>query len=182
MSKSWLRDYLDKAVAERLCTKPWCTTCGATPFRKGLLAALGQVSETSVGRWLDEPSGREILVGLAHVTNPAGPKAAAIEEAVRFVIFELWRATWLSVPDMRPQLEGTYAGDVLQRMEAHHEAVEAARVAAQRRSDPELARERREQKKRERQAAHTERIALQRERSREWHEAHPGSQDPRGPD
>lgn len=182
MSESWLRDYLDKAVAEKLCTKPWCTTCGAAPFRKGLLAALAQESTTSGGRWLDDATGREILAALAHVTYAAGPGAAKFEEAVRFVIFELWRAARLSLPEMSPQLEGTYTGGVLRRMEAHHETVETARIEAERRSDPELARERREQKKRERQALHAERMALQRERGREWHEAHPGSEDPRGPD
>ena len=30
----WLEELIDRSIAERLCTSPYCTTCGAFKFRK----------------------------------------------------------------------------------------------------------------------------------------------------
>ncbi len=46
--KDWLQGYLEASVANNLCTKISCTTCGAVDFRKGLLRALAQRYEEAI--------------------------------------------------------------------------------------------------------------------------------------
>jgi hypothetical protein len=42
MTSNWLEAYLMEAARKELCTKIFCTTCGALEFRQGVLSALSR--------------------------------------------------------------------------------------------------------------------------------------------
>jgi hypothetical protein len=70
--------------------------------------------------------------------------------------------------ELAPLLAGTWAGDVLARMEAHEQRRIEARRAHAESQDPERARQHREEKRRLRAEAHAERLTLKKERDRVW--------------
>ena len=78
----------------------------------------------------------------------------------------------MSVDELDSVLAGTWSGQVLRRMQEHHAAREAAQLARLEMDDPATVQKQRDEKKRIRQERHQQRLALQRERSRAWHERH----------
>jgi len=70
--------------------------------------------------------------------------------------------------DVEQLLAGSWAGDVLARMKAHHDAREKQRLEREAFEGPEGVRRRRE----ERQQRHRARLEAKRERDRQWHERH----------
>ena len=45
MDHNWLQSYLIESIDKRLCTNIDCTTCGAHPFRHGLLDAVPRATD-----------------------------------------------------------------------------------------------------------------------------------------
>lgn len=169
--QDWLQAYLVKSVRKNLCTKIYCTTCGALDFRKGLLASCG----AAVGHHHKFPMGQEsaITIGqaLAQVRPVAG-KELQFEGAVRNVLYEIWCALGEEVAEREVWrvLDGTWAGAVLAGMRAHYQA----RLEAQRRfrEESEKVTELRGQRRRQRQEKHAQRLALKKERDRVWLDTH----------
>jgi hypothetical protein len=96
------------------------------------------------------------------------------EDAVQFVVYECWYAfrDETGRVEFEAILAGSWAGDVLSRMKAHHQArMEAAR-RHQEANDPENVKARRERKKHLQQQQHAERLTAKAERDRVWHEKH----------
>lgn len=160
MAKGWLGEYLAAATAKDLCTRPYCTTCGALEFRLGLLENLrGQQPKTYA---LDKNLGNELLEELASLErndqHPAG---------VMLILFDLWSRIPMSEADMAARLSGTWAGEILESMKRHEVRLKAARAAQ---ADEQVqARGRKAERK---HRLHQERLAKQAERSRRWHQDH----------
>ena len=125
---TWLQLYLIESVRENRCTRVHCSTCGATQFRRGLLDALAKETGRGPMKHLDRAGANEVVRGFAAVASPA-EAPDAVEEAVRCVLYDLWSGVPMSVEELESLLAGTWSGEVLKRMKAHHAAREAARHA-----------------------------------------------------
>jgi hypothetical protein len=172
VNNEWLQQYLAESVREGRCTRIYCTTCGAREFRKGLIAALeketGQPRASSVGA----DNAFAIVHALTNVRPFNTEDASRMEQAVRLILFEIWRTATSkrAEREWEPLLNGTWAGDVLARMKAHHERLQIARRARAEYESPLRVEERRAQKRKKRQEAHALRLALKVERDRLWRE------------
>jgi hypothetical protein len=164
---NWLQEYLAEAVAKNLCTRISCTTCGALEFRRGLLKAAARAIHGNSSERLDPGTASTILHALAHLQTPRQSQRE-MEEAVRMVLFDLW--TSLMLHNNEHLLGESWAGDVLQRMKAHYEAVLARSKAIAESQDPVLVQQRRLEKRNVKQQKHEERLAQKKERDRIWRE------------
>ena len=168
MSSNWLEAYLSAAVREELCTKINCTTCGATAFRKGVLGALAKATGEPLRQSFYREGNIEIAKALADV-RPSIDTARPIENAVMCLLNELWSGMPFLDREIESLMVGSRAGEILNRMKAHHEARETKRHDYEASQDPAAVQRRREEKKRLNQERHEERLALKRERDRLWH-------------
>jgi len=159
----WLHEYLMEAVHRNMCTRANCTTCAAGPFREGLLKALGRADRGNVFEYTPDEV-IAIAQGLVQV-QPVGN--AKFTEAVRSVIMIIWYANGRArQKQIEEIIQGSWAGQVLESMKAHEEALYKARVKASEFQSPEAVRERREEKKRIKREKHAVRLALKADRDR----------------
>ncbi|MFC1805392.1 hypothetical protein ACFL09_00230 [Planctomycetota bacterium] len=175
----WLADYLDDAVARRLCVKVFCTTCGAMEFRQGLYARAASAVGLPFGDREDVRVLSELIGQLASL-NPDGERGRRWLSAVRLIFCEVWSSVGRPTGECvyQPMLEGTWAGDVLRAMQEHHRGRMEDRRQHDLASSPEAAQARREEGRRLRQQKHAERLARKRERDRLWFEQHPREDSP----
>lgn len=158
--RSWLHEYLVRAVESGVCVQIHCTTCGAGDFRRGLLDGVAAATaRPRIARW-DGEAAHALVVALGRV-RPSVEDEYRIEPAARFVLVDAWQA--LGGPASEPVLEallaGTWAGDVLARMQAHHRERVAARLRYEETQDPIRVQERRDEKRRLKQEQREERLA-----------------------
>ena len=105
--------------------------------------------------------------------HPAPGKPWALEDAVRFILFDIWYIVRpLAEREFWPILEGTWAGEVLGDMKSHYRATVEYQRREDERNDPERARQHRQEKRHLRQEAHKQRLAKKEERDRIWWETH----------
>ena len=90
------------------------------------------------------------------------------------MLFDIWYAAedGARERDLEFVLAGTWAGSVLKRMKAHHQARLQERRAYAESQDPVRVRQMRAEKRRLRQEKHSERLALKKERDRIWRAEH----------
>lgn len=169
MNKTWLQAYLVGTIRRNLCTRIYCTTCGAREFRNGLLHAVSDATGAAQLR-LDRVAAAEIASALAEFSPQDLPRHTA-EEAVRCILFDLWSQVPMSVKELHSRLGQTWSGQVLRRMEEHYSA-QVARRAQAFYEDPLDVQRRRDEKRRLRSERHQERLVKQRERSRLWQDRH----------
>ena len=194
---SWLKTFLQLAERKRFCVRIHCTTCGSGPFRSGLLEQLDRILGRELSLGLDREAAFALLAALRELEMPAAgihrrevgrPDRGAAEdaapggpvwisrgflrEAIRMILYLVWSGRALVPPEMESELEGSFAGQVLQSMIEHERYVTAQRREHEERNDPERIRARREAKKRLRAEAHAKRVLEQQERSRRWHAEH----------
>ena len=114
----WLQRLLEDAVAKKWCISINCFPCASRDLRM----ALGLMDQRGMMLPLSECDASIIVAGLREL-RPSQMKKYQIEQAVRWVLYELWRAF-----DVRfdAQLGGTLAGEVLAGMQAHYRVRQAA--------------------------------------------------------
>jgi hypothetical protein len=163
MSKNWIAEYLDDAVARNLCTRIGCTTCGAREFRRGAWSAMARDMESTDGSDATGSIIIEMARALARVTPP-DPVGIRLVEAARCLIYDLWSNVPVLDRELEQVLAGSWAGEVLLSMQRHH----AAREASYRRADAMAAARvvREEEKRKKRQEQHALRLERKRERDR----------------
>lgn len=168
--EDWLSLSLLDAVRRNLRTKIMCTTCGALEFRTGLMVGLERAASRPPRAEMGLDDAHAIGRALARVDAPVG-EASKMEAAVRLILFEIRRMIGAAMEhEVEPILAGTWAGNVLARMQAHQRAREEAhRTHGENQAHLQ---QRREEKQRLRQRVHTERLARKKERDRLWREAH----------
>lgn len=134
----------------------------------------GQGANENFRRPLEREEGIRILKALAEVTpDDDGEAAVAFERAVRFLLYYLWGSWVLGGVESEELLSGSWAGAVLQRMKAHHEAQRDAQRKFEELNTPAEIEKRREEKKRLKQERHESRLAKKKEHDRVWFEQHP---------
>jgi hypothetical protein len=157
---SWLEDFIGDALARQLCTKPGCTTCGATEFRHGVIRAAGYEPGQSASAPMGRKAAAAIAAELAKLKGK--PQDEDYLAAVRLLIVDL--AQCLPEDELQAALAGSWAGTVLTDMEGH---------AASRRQREEYlatAPERRAAKRALKQEQHAERLAAKAQREHLWRE------------
>ena len=165
MTPNWLEAYLVEAVGKKLCTKIGCTTCGAMEFRRGVLSGLSIATGMSLRQHFDRESNIAIARALAEVkSNTDAPRD--LEDAVRCLLVDLWSGVPLLDNDIEALLTESWAGELLRRMKAHHEAKQAERRAREAFEDPLNVQKRREEKKGLKREQHERRLVLKKERDR----------------
>jgi hypothetical protein len=111
----WLQQLMEHAVAEGWCLKMNCTTCGSDDLRQ----ALGLLDKSSADRPRFLPMPPESAEAIVRALKACAAQSdCRMEEATRWVLYEVWRNfgdAYFS------GLEGTWAGEVLARMRAHHQ-------------------------------------------------------------
>jgi hypothetical protein len=119
----WLQQLLERAIAERWCMQINCRTCASNELRQGL----GLLAWSSAGRpqFLQmTPEMADAIVSGLQVCAPKLVSRVQMEEAARWVLYEVWRNfgdTYFS------RVDGSWAGDVLSDMRAHYQRREEAR-------------------------------------------------------
>ena len=169
MNENWLHSYLLESVRRNLCVRIFCTTCGATEFRFGVLKALAQYAGHLPSQHLDYSSALEISKALSEV-EPGERGGWRIEEATRCLLFDL--AHIIREAELVRILDKNWAGSVLHSMQQHYKERQAATRARQEYEDPVNIHKRREEKKRLKQERHQQRLALKKERDRIRREKH----------
>src|SRR5205823_2444380 len=108
---SWLQRYLLDSVKRNLCTQIFCTTCGAAEFRRGLFAALTEAIDGPPVAWLNASTALALTKALSAV-KPVDDGNWKLEEAVRLILFEIWRTAgeWTTEEQLQPILSETWAG------------------------------------------------------------------------
>ncbi len=170
---NWLQSYLDESVRKNLCTQIHCTTCGAMEFRKGVFDFLMQARGQQLKNASEREKPVEIAKALAKV-QPTSSDLLKFEEAIRCLLFDLCSGLPFLDNEIEAILSGSWAGDVLRRMQEHHKARQAVRRARAAFEAPENVQKRREEKKRLKQEQHQQRLVLKKERDRAWREKHGG--------
>ncbi len=119
----WLQHLLERAIAERWCTRTNCGTCASEQLRQ----ALGLLDKSPLGppRFLPvTPDYAEAMVDGLRACAPQANMTHLLEEGARWVLYEVWRNfgdTYFS------NLDGTWAGEVLDRMRSHYQRRRDAR-------------------------------------------------------
>ena len=163
MTSDWLSDYLRDCTGRNVCTRIHCTTCGTHEFRSGLAKGLGLAATPSRYAGFEREQVLEIASSLGGILSPM-LSPLAWEETVRFIIMILWTGSPILDQEVEKQLVGSWAGEVLQRMKAHH----AQRQLAAALASPEKARDRRAAIKVQKQSVHIRRLADKVERDAAW--------------
>ena len=167
---NWLQLYLAESVHKKLCTKIYCTTCGAMKFRLGVLKALAEATGRRPSQNFDVESAVGIAKALAEIQLSEDDKSL-LEPATRCILFDICSSIVMRI-NTWPILKGSWAGTVLHSMEEHHRVRQSERRAFEEYQDPANVQKRRDEKKRLKQERHQQRLALQKERNRIWHETH----------
>ena len=168
MAENWLQSYLIDAVQRNLCTRIYCTTCGAMEFRQGVFHALAKATNQQPSPLHDPESTVGITRALADV-RPGSTDASRLEGAARCLVFDICHT--IGEAEAARILGESWGGNVLRRMQEHYRAEQAARRVRYEYEGPEGARKRREEKKRIAQEKHQQRLALKKERDRAWRES-----------
>lgn len=171
--ESWLQLYLQDSVRRDVCIRINCTTCGASEFRRGLLAALAEATGGPVALRMDHDVALALSRELPNV-HPAADPRCSLEGAVRLIIYEIWFTLGPQTLEehIEPILTRTWAGSVLTRMKEHYQARMEALSRHAEENDPERVKQRREEKRQLKQEKHVERLDQQRDRARAWHGTH----------
>jgi sRNA-binding protein len=175
---SWLQAYFADAVARKLCVTIHCTTCGAREFRLGLLRQLAIHGGEPENRGLSLNLAKVLIRALGTI-QPVKQDEERWEEAMRCVLFDVWSA-WKPVvfsAELVPMLAGTWAGEVLDRMEQHYLQRQAEAQRWTEVENPEAVARRREEKRRLKEQRHAERLEAKKERDRVWREEHQRQDD-----
>lgn len=176
---AWLSVFLSRALANKWCTKIYCTTCGARDFRQGLRDALTVASGKApppIQFATYSKADAEILArALAVVTREdfAGPSA---EDAMQMIIHEIDSSVGAAFMQGRiAELLGrSWAGGTLACMYAHAEWDRERRRVHADFNDPETVKKRQAEKRRLKAEAHAARLEAKKERDRLWRERNPG--------
>jgi hypothetical protein len=163
MTSDWLSDYLRDCTGRNVCTRIHSTTCGTHEFRSGLAKGLGLAATPSRYAGFEREQVLEIASSLGGILSPM-LSPLAWEETVRFIIMILWTGSPILDQEVEKQLVGSWAGEVFQRMKAHH----AQRQLAAALASPEKARDRRAAIKVQKQSVHIRRLADKVERDAAW--------------
>lgn len=168
MIENWLHSYLIDSVQRNLCTRIYCTTCGAMEFRQGVFHALAKATNQQSSPLHDRESTVGITQALANV-RPSSSDVGRLEAAARCLVFDICHA--IGEVEAASILGDSWGGNVLRRMQEHHRAELAARRARDEYENSASARKRHEEKKRIAKEAHQQRLALKKERDRVWRES-----------
>lgn len=158
---AWLYDAIRRAGTENYCVKIGCTTCGASDF--GSLLMMYMVREYPdlriAGTRFTHQHAKHLLAALAALKREQVASLPQSEEVVRFLLWACRSSlgSEVALPGMQAELRGSFAGEVLGRMVRYEAGRDLARALHEDRSDPEKARQRREQRKIENQLKHEER-------------------------
>lgn len=163
MKSDWLHAFLLEAVNKRLCTKIFCTTCGAMEFRTGVLAGLEAGCDDPRSLSRNRDSVMELADALSGV-DFQGEMPDGMIQALRCLIFDMWSGIPILDQEVEARLGDSLAGFVLSSMKKHHAEREAARA----KHSPEIIKARREEKKLIKQEQHIKRLARKEERDRLW--------------
>ena len=85
--------------------------------------------------------------------------------AVRCLLFDLWYVSYPLQTEIEAIVAGSWAGEVLQSMNAHDATQVARRQAKEEYASPENVQKRREEKKRLKQERHQQGLAVKQERT-----------------
>lgn len=167
MTTHWLQAYLVESVQKNLCTKIYCTTCGAMDFRKGVVKAYARTTGVQPPDGMYRLDALAIARALAEV-SPIDPSDRKLIDAGRCLLFDICGT--VGTTETAQILGDSWGGNVLRRMREHDAARQAARRASA--ENETNARKQREEKKILKQQQHAKRLALKKERDQLWRERH----------
>ena len=150
----WMLDYARK---ERMCMDPFCGTCGANPFLKRVERTLGLEELVPWQIFFRRVQYMDMLIEQLVALNEH--HANANFDALKFFLTRAFAENPLEVrTQIENKLAATPAGSILARMKKHYED----RLAKQALSDPELAKVRREEKRKVKAENHRQRVEFYR--------------------
>lgn len=119
----WLQYLLERAIAERWCMRMNCATCASEQLRQ----ALGLLDKSSSGTLRFLPMTAETAEDIIEGLRGCAPRTDAsyqLEEGVRWALYEVWR----NFGDRHfSKIKGTWANEVLGRIEVHYQRRQEAR-------------------------------------------------------
>lgn len=162
-SANWLQHYIQAAFARKLCIEIGCGTCGSTPFKSGLVQLASGGLHQDVGD-LGQDGLKEIASALAKIPSDAqlGDTLYDSDRAMMSIIYFLWSRSRNFPREIEPVLTGSWAEQVLRRMQDHYARVQAERHAYDARNDPRYVQRQRALRKAQRQLQHAARLVRKR--------------------
>lgn len=166
----WLNPFLRSAVQRRLCTICYCATCESRPFKDELFRLASVSSGRPDARVLDQGIADELVDQLSVLTREADPFDVA--DPVRLIFCMIWDSIGERTAEERyvATLQGTWAGELLASMRKHEARLAEVRFQRTFFESAEQTKLRKDQKRHQRQEAHTIRLRLKKERDRLWHQ------------
>lgn len=160
---NWLQHYIQAAFDRKLCIEIGCRTCGSIPFKSGLVQlASGGLHQDVVDA--DQNALKEIASALAQIPldTQLGDTLHDSDRAIMSIIYFLWSRSRDFRREVEPVLNGSWAGQVLKRMQAHYVRVQAERHAHDAMNDPRYVQHQSALRKAERQLQHAARLTRKR--------------------
>lgn len=171
MTSNWLQAYLVTSIRKELCTRIYCTPCGAMEFREGAVDACA----TALGLLRADGLGAECALAITEAlasVRPLNPREHKWLSATRCLLFDVCRV--VGEPTVEGVLGSSWSGEVLREMQNHTRKLQEKRRALAEFDSPEAIRRRREEKSRLRRERHEQRLAGKALRDAEWRNRRPG--------
>ena len=170
----WINDLINQTIEEGWCAQFFCTTCGSSDFKRSLRRYLDSVLGTrrsGVPFSFDANDADVILEQLKNLKQIQLSGNDPREGITMFLLYICWQTSPSdeTTARMAKKLDGTYAGRVLSKMDAHYARLTAKRLDHKLRQSPEYIAKMRSEKKAIKQELHQERMRLQKIRSEEFH-------------
>jgi len=160
---NYLQAFFQLAIRKNLCTRIYCTTCGAMEFRKGALKALSTSHTASLPNELSVDDALAIAKALSEV-RPVDQESYKWVAAARCLLFDLCAVA--GEEPVEQILEGSWGGGVLRSMREHSRRRREERATRQEMERTAVMR--REETARARQEQHRQRLAEKVRRDAEW--------------
>jgi hypothetical protein len=162
---NWLENYIQRAIDTDKCTKIYCTTCGAAKFREGLASEGANAVQAALKQSQIKSATSETIEKLRQIQPHVGNQWT---DAVRLILFLLDKE--VSPKTLDQQLSDSWAGELLLEMRKHYKERLDASHEHDERNDPVKAAARREQKRKEKQKKHLERLERKKIKDKSWFE------------
>ena len=156
---NWLEGFIAQAIEKNWCTKAYCSTCGSTDFREGILRNANELNGMPLSTPLDEVSAISIAVKLGQIKERASDRWIS---AIRSLILQLH--DFFGEKKLAGLLDTSWAGRILEDMKNHYLQYQ------ERRRQHEKLDQSAEEKRHLRQEEHAKRLERKKERDRVWRE------------
>ena len=170
--KKFFFNLVKLSIKERWCVKINCSTCNAHRFKTELFRHLDdtQTNAIKMHEKMYSSDLEMLLKNLREVTPVTPDETCDFEPAMRLVLYLLWLTDRSDemINTMQSALDGTFACEVLHKMQEHYRELEKRLLEHKLTQDPKHVAKLRAEKKALRQRNHAQRLQKQKIKKQEF--------------